>query len=64
MRNMEEIQADYAKKCATLGELVYRQRVMHQQAEEMIRGIEAIEQEVRSIKAAEATTNAPETAQE
>jgi len=51
VRTNEEIQRDYAEKCAKLGELVFHQRKLHTAAEHIIREIEQIEQDARQLNA-------------
>ena len=55
MKTLEEINQDYAQKCMKLGELVYRQRRLHHEAEEVIRAIELLDQEAFAIKKASET---------
>lgn len=65
MKTIEEIKAEYAQKCAQLGDLVCKQRRLHDAAEHLIRQIEQLEQDARSLEVSTApeTTTAP-TAQE
>jgi len=61
MKTLEEINQDYAQRCMKLGELVYRQRRLHHEAEEVIRAIELLDQEAFAIKkASETPTPAPQ----
>lgn len=55
MKTIEEIQQSYAQECLKLGDLVYKQRKLHQQAEECIRAIELLDQEAYAIKKATET---------
>ena len=55
---IEEIQKQYAEKCARLGEAVYNQRKLHVSAEQLIREIEKLEQDARGL-AATPTESAP-----
>ena len=55
---IEEIQKSYAEKCARLGDAVHNQRKLHTLAEHLIREIEALEQQARSL------TTPPETPSE
>ena len=55
MRTLEEIQQSYAQECLKLGDLVYKQRKLHQQAEECIRAIELLDQEAYALKKATET---------
>ena len=49
MKTIEEIKAEYAEKCAQLGDLVCKQRRLHDAAEHLIRQIEQLEQDARAI---------------
>lgn len=61
MRTIEQIQQDYAQKCLALGDLVYKQRTLHAQAEDIIRNIEALDHEALALrKASAAAENAQE----
>ena len=53
---MEEIQKNYAEKCARLGEAVYNQRKLHTLAEHLIREIENLEQQARGLAQESAPT--------
>ena len=57
MKTIEEIKADYAQKCAQLGDLVCKQRRLHDAAEHLIRQIEQLEQEARGIEATTTTAS-------
>ena len=59
MRTLEEIQQSYAQECLKLGDLVYKQRKLHQQAEECIRAIELLDQEAYAIKKSTETPATP-----
>lgn len=49
MSDIDEIKQKYAQKCAQLGDLVVQQRRLHHAAEHVIREIEQLEQDARSI---------------
>lgn len=62
-KTIEEIKAEYAQKCAQLGDLVVKQRRLHDAAEHLIRQIEQLEQDARGLEVTANPTTAP-TAQE
>lgn len=51
MRDLPTIEQEYAKICAKLGDLVFKQRSLHVAAEHCIRELEALEQEARGLAA-------------
>lgn len=55
MKTIEEISQIYAQHCAKLGDLVFKQRKLHHEAEEVIRAIELLDQEAYAIKKATET---------
>lgn len=52
-RTLDGIKAEYGQLCARLGDLVVQQRRLHDAAEHVIKTIEQLEQEARSITASE-----------
>ncbi len=59
-RDLDSIKAEYGNLCARLGDLVVQQRRLHDAAEHVIRTIELLEQEARSITAASEPTKGAE----
>lgn len=54
MRTLEQINNEYAAKCARLGDLVAKQRSLHSEAEDILRQITALQDEAEKLNAASA----------
>jgi len=53
MRSIEEVNAEYSRLCALIGEQTYRIKQLEQERNNNIRRIEVLEDEARAVKAAE-----------
>ena len=53
MRSTEEINGEYSRLCAIVGEQTYRIRQLEQERTNNLRRIETLEDEARAAKAAE-----------
>ena len=53
MRSIEEVNGEYSRLCAIVGEQTYRIRQIEQERTNNLRRIEVLEDEARAAKAAE-----------
>ena len=57
MRSIEEVNAEFARLCAAIGEQTYRIRQLEEARGNNLRRIETLEDEARAAKAREETTD-------